>query len=120
MRCSRFKVGAYVMSREMNWFVLSDRIPWTSGLCDEYEHEFLKGSLNNLPSVSSWEINQDDAPGCAAIASEDILPEKDLKSGPDAQIKNTIIPGELQELKRPLDALTDRCKALEVAVPKLA
>ena len=53
------------------------------------------------------------------MASEDILPQKDLESGPEAQIKNAVMPGELQELKRPVDALTDRCKALKEAVPKL-
>ena len=53
------------------------------------------------------------------MASEDILPQKDLESGPDAQIKNAVIPDELQELKRPVDALINRCKALKETVPKL-
>ena len=52
------------------------------------------------------------------MTSENILPQKDLESGPDAQIKNAVMPGDLQELQRPVDPLTDRCKALEEAVPK--
>ena len=53
------------------------------------------------------------------MASKDILPPKDLKNGPDAQIKDAVMPGELQELKRPVDAVTDRYTALEEAIPKV-
>ena len=70
-------------------------------------------------STDFWWLNQDVAPGCAAMASEDILPQTDLESGSDAQIKNAVMPGVLQELKRTVDALADRCRALEEAVSKL-
>ena len=63
--------------------------------------------------------HQDVAPGCAAMASENILPQTHLESGSDVQIKNAAMPGELQVLNQAVDALADRCEALEEAVPKL-
>lgn len=36
----------------------------------------------------------------------------------DAQIKNAVMPSELQELKQAVNALRDRCDALEEVVLK--
>lgn len=70
-------------------------------------------------STDVWWLNQDVAPGNATTFLEAPLQQTDLQSGSEEQIKNAIRPGEFQELKQAVDALGDRCEALEEAVPKL-
>lgn len=75
--------------------------------------------LADPSSTEVWWLNQDIAPGNATMVSEAPLQQADLQSGSEEQIKNTIRPGDFQELKQAVDALGDRCEALEEAVPKL-
>ncbi|KAL9124515.1 MAG: hypothetical protein Q9217_006160 [Psora testacea] len=73
----------------------------------------------DLPSTEVWWLNQDIAPGHATMVPEDPLPQADLQGGSEEQIKNAVGPGKFQKLKQAMDALKDRCEALEKAVPKL-
>ena len=47
------------------------------------------------------------------------LQQTDLHNGLEEQIKNTIRPGNFYKFKEAVDALGDRYKALEEAVPKI-
>ena len=100
---------------------LSNCVPFPQSIEHQQCGETIPSSniIADLSSADVWWLNQDVAPGCAAITSEDILPQTNLESGSDAQIKNAVMSGELQELKRAVNTLTDRCKALTETVPKL-